>query len=109
MLESSVSGADGVIRELSDMADRVDDLRPLFDGDVADLWRRRQRAVFSSGKLAPLSPASVKRKRVNKTTPLVDTGELRDVDDQVHPDQVDAADGEVRYPQGFRLVVGSGS
>jgi hypothetical protein len=108
VLESSVSGADGVIRELSDMADRVDDLRPLFDGDVADLWRRRQRAVFSSGKLAPLSPASVKRKRVNKTTPLVDTGELRDVTIKYTPIKSTPLTAKFGIPKGSGSLSGRG-
>ena len=78
-VDAQVTGAEQFGKDLAQMADRSEDLRPLFDGPVAELWRDRQKAVFTSGRLAPLNPRSVKRKRRNKTTPLVDTGELRDI------------------------------
>ena len=108
MLESSVTGADGIIRDLEDMTDRVDDLRPLFEGDVADLWRKRQRAVFTGGRLAPLSPASIKRKRVNKSTPLVDTGELRDITFKYTPVKTTPLSAKFGIPKGSGSLSGRG-
>jgi hypothetical protein len=49
----------------------------LVGDKLVPMWEDRQKAVFTSGKLAPLSEATVRRKRVNKHTPMVDTGELR--------------------------------
>ena len=79
-----ITGADDLSRGLRDMADRAENLTPVW-GKVADLWRQRQQAVFTSGRLAPLSPASVRRKRVNKTTPMVATGALRDATHRYSP------------------------
>jgi hypothetical protein len=75
-VDTTVTGADRISKDLLEMADRAAHLEPVWD-KVADMWKDRQQAVFSRGRLAPLSEASVRRKRVNKHTPMVDTGELR--------------------------------
>ena len=75
-VDAAIEGADRMAKDLLEVADRASHLEPEWD-KVADMWEERQKAVFSSGKLAPLSEASVRRKRVNKHTPMVDTGELR--------------------------------
>lgn len=74
---TALQGADGVVRELRDMAERSGDLEPLWHRIATQVWEPRQQAVFSGGKLAPLSPASVKRKRVHKNEPMLATGDLR--------------------------------
>ena len=93
---------------MTKMADRVDDMRPLFEGDVAVLWRKRQKAVFTSGRLSPLSPESIKRKRVNKTTPLVDTGELRDVTFKYTPVKTTPLSAVFGIPKGSGSITGRG-
>lgn len=75
-VDATIEGADRIAKDLLEVADRAEHLEPVWD-KVAVMWEERQKAVFSRGKLAPLSEASVRRKRVNKTTPMVDTGELR--------------------------------
>ena len=72
----TVTGADELTRDLRTLADRSSDLRPLW-GQVADMFVQRQKDVFTSGRLAPLAPESVRRKRVHKTEPMVGTGALR--------------------------------
>lgn len=73
----TVDGADDLSKSLRKMADRSGDLEAFYNGPVADLWRDRQADVFTSGRLAPLSPKSVRRKRVHKTDPMVATGALQ--------------------------------
>jgi len=90
------------------MAERTNDLRPLFEGEVAELWRDRQKAVFSSGKLAPLSPRSVKRKRRNKNVPLVDTGELRDLTYKYTPVKSTEDSAKFGIPKGSGSLSGRG-
>lgn len=75
-VDAGIEGADRITNDLLEVADRAEHLEPVWD-QVAKMWEERQKAVFTRGKLAPLSEASVRRKRVNKTTPMVDTGELR--------------------------------
>jgi len=107
-VETQVTGADELTRGLRGMAERADDLRPLFDGEIAELWRDRQKAVFSSGKLAPLSPRSVKRKRRNKNVPLVDTGELRDLTYKYTPVKTTTDSAKFGIPKGSGSVSGRG-
>ena len=76
-VDATVEGADRISKDLQEMADRSSHLEPVWD-KVADMWKERQQAVFTSGKLAPLSEASVRRKKVNKRTPMVGTGALRE-------------------------------
>jgi hypothetical protein len=105
---AQVSGADQVGRGLREMTDRVSDLRPLFDGDLAELWRDRQKALFTGGRLAPLSPRSVKRKRRNKNVPLVDTGELRDLTYKYTPVKATPLTAVFGIPKGSGSVTGRG-
>jgi hypothetical protein len=107
-VEAQVSGADQVTRGLREMAERTNDLRPLFEGEVAELWRDRQKAVFTGGKLAPLNPRSVKRKRRNKTTPLVDTGELRDLTYKYTPVKTTPLTAKFGIPKGSGSASGRG-
>lgn len=65
---------ENVTRRLSDMADRSDDLRPLWRRVASEVWVPRQKQVPT--RLPALSRASVRRKRHNKAVPLVDTGAL---------------------------------
>lgn len=76
-VDATVTGADRISKDLQEMADRSAHLEPVWD-KVAEMWKDRQQAVFSRGRLAPLSEASVRRKRVHKTEPMVDTGALRE-------------------------------
>jgi hypothetical protein len=107
-VETQVTGADELTRGLREMAERAQDLRPLFEGEIAELWRDRQKAVFSSGKLAPLSPRSVKRKRRNKNVPLVDTGELRDLTYKYTPVKTTTDSAKFGIPKGSGSVSGRG-
>lgn len=107
-IETQVTGADELTRGLREMAERAQDLRPLFEGEIAELWRDRQKAVFSSGKLAPLSPRSVKRKRRNKNVPLVDTGELRDLTYKYTPVKTTTDSAKFGIPKGSGSVSGRG-
>lgn len=75
-VDAGIEGADRISKDLLEVADRASHLQPVWD-KVAVMWEERQKAVFSNGKLAALSEASVRRKKVNKHTPMVDTGELR--------------------------------
>lgn len=75
-VDATIEGADRISKDLLEVADRAAHLEPVWD-KLVPMWEDRQKAVFTSGKLAPLSEASVRRKRVNKHTPMVDTGELR--------------------------------
>ena len=75
-VDAGIEGADRITNDLLEVADRAEHLEPVWD-EVAVMWEERQKAVFTRGKLAPLSEASVRRKKVNKHTPMVDTGELR--------------------------------
>jgi hypothetical protein len=105
---ATLGGAEQFQKDLRDMADRAEDLRPLFEGDVAELWRARQKAVFSSGKLAPLSPRSVKRKRRNRNVPLVDTGELRDLTYRYTPVKTTETTAKFGIPKGSGSASGRG-
>ena len=107
-VDAQVTGAEQFGKDLAQMADRSEDLRPLFDGPVAELWRDRQKAVFTSGRLAPLNPRSVKRKRRNKTTPLVDTGELRDITYRYTPVKSTKDSAKFGIPKGSGSVSGRG-
>lgn len=107
-VDATVAGAEQFTKSLREMAERADDLRPLFDGEIAELWRDRQKAVFSSGKLAPLSPRSVKRKRRNKNVPLVDTGELRDLTYKYTPVKTTTDSAKFGIPKGSGSVSGRG-
>ena len=70
-----ITGADELTRDLKALAERCD-LRPFYDGPVTDFWRQRQAGVFAD-RLAPLSSASIRRKRVHKRDPMVATGMLK--------------------------------
>ena len=83
-VDTTVTGADRISKDLMEMADRAPHLEPVWD-KVAEMWKDRQQAVFSPlseasvrRKLAPLSEASVRRKRVHETEPMVGTGALRE-------------------------------
>ena len=65
---------ENVTRQMREMADRSDDLRPLWRRVASEVWVPRQKQVPS--RLPRLSLASVRRKRHNRTLPLVDTGVL---------------------------------
>lgn len=105
---ATVSGAAEFGKDLQQMAQRSSDLRPLFDGPIAELWRDRQKAVFASGRLAPLNPRSVKRKRRNKNVPLVDTGELRDLTFKYTPVKATTDSAKFGIPKGSGSLSGRG-
>lgn len=65
---------ENVTRQMREMADRSDDLRPLWRRVASEVWVPRQKQVPT--RLPALSRASVRRKRHNKAVPLVDTGAL---------------------------------
>lgn len=107
-VDATVAGAEQFTKSLREMAERADDLRPLFDGEIAELWRDRQKAVFASGRMAPLNPASVKRKRRNKNVPLVDTGELRDLTYKYTPVKSTEDSAKFGIPKGSGSLSGRG-
>lgn len=89
---------DALKRDLESMADRSHDLRDVWR-DMTEMWEDRQKAVFAS-RLPALSPRSVKRKRVNKTTPMVDTGELREATYKWTPANQDRDSATFGIPKG---------
>lgn len=99
---TALNGADAVVRELRDMAERSGDLRPLWDTISRQVWQPRQQAVFTAGKLAPLSPRSVRRKRVHKTEPMIDTGALREATYHYSPIKSTADRASYGIPKGGR-------
>jgi hypothetical protein len=97
-VDADAVGFEQVTRDLRDMTDRAENLNPVWR-KVAVLWEDRQKAVFD-GKLPALSPASVKRKRVNKRIPMVDTGDLRTATYRYSPIKADRDSASFGIPKG---------
>lgn len=99
-LEARLDGEEDILEDLRLLLERVEDFRPVWK-QAAQLWVSRQRQLFTAGKLPPLDPDTVRRKRGNRT-PLVDTGKLRDAtfrDSPVKQTQTQASFG---IPKGSR-------
>lgn len=92
----TVTGADKVQDGLQDMIDRCD-LRRFYSGPVASLWHQRQKVVFAE-RLAPLSPETVRIWK--KTTPLIQTGKLRDATTRYTPIKADRDTATFGIPKG---------
>lgn len=102
---AEIDGTVRITREMLDMADRSDDLRPLWRR-LAPWWKRRELAVFD--RLAPLSAASVRRKRVHKTEPMVATGALQQATYRYSPIKSDADSATFGIPKGgARKAIGA--
>lgn len=106
-VDATIEGADRISQDLLEVADRASHLEPVWD-KVVPMWEERQKAVFTSGKLAPLSEASVRRKRVHKTTPMVDTGELRLITYRYSPVKSTAHSAVFGIPKGSGRAGGRG-
>ena len=87
-----------VVHDLDAMADRSSDLRAVWR-DMVDMWTARQKDVFNN-RLPKLKPDSVRRKRVNKNVPMVDTGELREATYRWTPARSDKDSATFGIPRG---------
>ncbi|MEN9508665.1 MAG: hypothetical protein RLZZ621_1228 [Gemmatimonadota bacterium] len=99
MLESSVTGADGVTRSLEEIMERVD-LRKFYGGPVASLWHKRQKIVFDE-RLTPLSEETVRIWK--KRTPMVTTGALRTATTKYTPIKADRDTATFGIPKANRV------
>ena len=72
-----MTGAEQLRDDLTLLAERANDLTPVWDAFQREVWRPRQMAVFHAGSLPALAKSTKERKRIHKDEPLVLTGKLR--------------------------------